>query len=111
MRSRSAGLGAGPDAATASASGNPVVFRANGERYEPAALPAVDVARILERAEELGPDWPALAREIQYSPRGTFFVYRRDGGDRIADVRGLDELSVAPLLEALTACSRPHRPR
>jgi len=42
------------------------------------SLPAADVDRILTLAETFIPDWPALARELQFSPRGTFFVYRRD---------------------------------
>ncbi len=42
------------------------------------SLPAADVDRILAQAETFVPDWPALAREIQHSPKGTFFVYRRD---------------------------------
>jgi methylenetetrahydrofolate reductase (NADPH) len=42
------------------------------------SLPAADVDRILAQAETFAPDWPALARELQFSPRGTFFVYRRD---------------------------------
>ena len=41
-------------------------------------LPAADVERILAMAETFASDWPALARELQFSPKGTFFVYRRD---------------------------------
>ena len=41
-------------------------------------LPAADVDRILALAETLAPSWPDLAREVQHSPKGTFFVYRRD---------------------------------
>ncbi len=41
-------------------------------------LPAVDVDRILALAETFAPSWPDLAREVQHSPQGTFFVYRRD---------------------------------
>ncbi len=39
---------------------------------------AADIGRILEMAEAFGPDWPALAGKVQHSPKGTFFVYRRD---------------------------------
>ena len=42
------------------------------------ALAAADVDRILALAASFGPSWPDLAREVQHSPRGTFFVYRRD---------------------------------
>ncbi len=42
------------------------------------SLPAADVDRILGQAETFAPDWEALAREVQHSPAGTFFVYRRD---------------------------------
>ncbi len=42
------------------------------------SLAAADVGRILEMADALAPDWASLARELQHSPRGTFFVYRRD---------------------------------
>ncbi len=42
------------------------------------SLPAADVDRILALAQTFGADWPALAREVQHSPSGTFFVYRRD---------------------------------
>jgi methylenetetrahydrofolate reductase (NADPH) len=42
------------------------------------SLPAADVERILALAASFAPDWPALARELQFSPQGTFFVYRRD---------------------------------
>jgi methylenetetrahydrofolate reductase (NADPH) len=42
------------------------------------SLPAADVERILVLAETFTPDWQALAREMQFSPQGTFFVYRRD---------------------------------
>ncbi len=42
------------------------------------SLPAADVDRILALADAFAPDWPALARELQYSPKGTFFAYRRD---------------------------------
>lgn len=41
-------------------------------------LPAADVERILALADAFAPDWSALVRELQYSPAGTFFVYRRD---------------------------------
>ena len=41
-------------------------------------LPAADVDRILALAETFAPSWPDLAREVQHSPKGTFFVYRRD---------------------------------
>jgi methylenetetrahydrofolate reductase (NADPH) len=41
-------------------------------------LPAADVDRILAMAETFAPAWPDLAREVQHSPKGTFFVYRRD---------------------------------
>ena len=41
-------------------------------------LPAADVDRILVMAESFGPTWADLAREVQHSPKGTFFVYRRD---------------------------------
>jgi methylenetetrahydrofolate reductase (NADPH) len=41
-------------------------------------LPAADVDRILAMAETFAPSWPDLAREVQHSPKGTFFVYRRD---------------------------------
>ena len=43
-------------------------------------LPAADVDRILALAETFAPSWPDLAREVQHSPAGTFFVYRRDQG-------------------------------
>jgi methylenetetrahydrofolate reductase (NADPH) len=42
------------------------------------ALGAADVERILALAASFAPDWPALAKEIQFSPQGTFFVYRGD---------------------------------
>jgi methylenetetrahydrofolate reductase (NADPH) len=42
------------------------------------SLPAADVDHILAMAESLAPSWPDLAREVQHSPKGTFFVYRRD---------------------------------
>ena len=42
------------------------------------SLPAADVDRVLEMAESFAPSWMDLAREVQHSPRGTFFVYRRD---------------------------------
>jgi methylenetetrahydrofolate reductase (NADPH) len=41
-------------------------------------LPAADVERILAMAETFASDWPDLAREVQHSPKGTFFVYGRD---------------------------------
>ena len=41
-------------------------------------LPAADVDRILVMAESFGPTWADLAREVQHSPKGTFFAYRRD---------------------------------
>ena len=41
-------------------------------------LPAADVDRILALAETFAPSWADLAREVQHSPKGTFFVYRRD---------------------------------
>jgi methylenetetrahydrofolate reductase (NADPH) len=41
-------------------------------------LPAADVQRILALADTFTPDWSTLARELQFSPAGTFFVYRRD---------------------------------
>jgi len=44
------------------------------------SLPAADVDRILAMAETFGPSWPDLAREVQHSPKGTFFVYQRDPG-------------------------------
>ncbi len=42
------------------------------------SLPAADVDRILAMAETFRPDWATLAKEVQHSPAGTFFVYRRD---------------------------------
>jgi methylenetetrahydrofolate reductase (NADPH) len=42
------------------------------------SLPAADVDRILGMAEAFAPDWAALAKGVQHSPAGTFFVYRRD---------------------------------
>ena len=42
------------------------------------SLPAADVDRILGMADTFAPDWAALAKEVQHSPAGTFFVYRRD---------------------------------
>jgi methylenetetrahydrofolate reductase (NADPH) len=42
------------------------------------SLNAADVEKVLAQAEAFAPDWPALAREVQFSPRGTFFAYRRD---------------------------------
>ena len=42
------------------------------------SLPAADVDRILAMAETFTPDWATLAKEVQHSPAGTFFVYRRD---------------------------------
>jgi methylenetetrahydrofolate reductase (NADPH) len=42
------------------------------------SLPAADVDRILAMAESFAPSWRDLAREVQHSPKGTFFVYRRD---------------------------------
>jgi methylenetetrahydrofolate reductase (NADPH) len=42
------------------------------------SLPAADVDRILAMAESFAPSWPDLAREVQHSPKGTFFAYRRD---------------------------------
>jgi methylenetetrahydrofolate reductase (NADPH) len=41
-------------------------------------LPAGDVEKILAMADAFAPDWPALAKGLQFSPRGTFFAYRRD---------------------------------
>jgi len=41
-------------------------------------LPAGDVEKILAMADAFAPDWPALAKELQHSPKGTFFAYRRD---------------------------------
>ena len=41
-------------------------------------LPAGDVDKILAVADTFAPDWPALAKELQHSPKGTFFAYRRD---------------------------------
>jgi methylenetetrahydrofolate reductase (NADPH) len=41
-------------------------------------VPAADVDRILALAEGFLPDWQVLARELQHSPKGTFFVFRRD---------------------------------
>ena len=52
------------------------------------SLPAADVDRILALAETFAPDWPALAKELQHSPAGTFFVYRRDPATGL----GTDEL-------------------
>ncbi len=54
------------------------------------SLPAADVERILEMAASFAPDWPALAREVQHSPRGTFFLYRRDAATGL----GTDELDL-----------------
>jgi methylenetetrahydrofolate reductase (NADPH) len=42
------------------------------------SLPAADVDRILVQAATFAADWPALAKEVQHSPAGTFFAYRRD---------------------------------
>jgi methylenetetrahydrofolate reductase (NADPH) len=42
------------------------------------SLAAPDVEKVLAMADALAPDWPALARDVQFSPRGTFFAYRRD---------------------------------
>jgi len=39
---------------------------------------ASDIDRILTMADALAPDWQALAREVQDSPKGTFFPYGRD---------------------------------
>ena len=52
------------------------------------SLPAADVERILEMADSFAPDWPVLAKEVQHSPNGTFFVYRRDAATGL----GTDEL-------------------
>ena len=41
-------------------------------------LPAADVDRILALAETFAPDWAELAKDVQHSPAGTFFVYKRD---------------------------------
>jgi methylenetetrahydrofolate reductase (NADPH) len=66
------------------------------------SLPAADVERILALADAFAPDWPALARELQFSPRGTFFAYRRDPATGL----GTDELdpgyarSLAPAARA-----------
>lgn len=51
-------------------------------------LPAVDVDRVLALADGFAPDWPDLAREVQHSPKGTFFAYRRDPATGL----GTDEL-------------------
>ncbi len=42
------------------------------------SLPAADVDRILALADTFAADWATLAKEVQHSPAGTFFVYRRD---------------------------------
>ncbi len=42
------------------------------------SLPAGDVDRILALADGFARDWDALAKEVQHSPAGTFFVYRRE---------------------------------
>jgi methylenetetrahydrofolate reductase (NADPH) len=42
------------------------------------SLPAADVDRILAMADTFTADWEILAKEVQHSPAGTFFVYRRD---------------------------------
>jgi len=52
------------------------------------SLPAADVDKILALAETFAPSWPDLAREVQHSPKGTFFVYRRDPATGL----GTDEL-------------------
>jgi len=64
-------------------------------------LTAADVDRILALATELAPDWPALAREVQHPPRGTFYVYRRDPATGL----GTDELDPR-YARSLTAAAR-----
>ena len=41
-------------------------------------------------AESFAPSWRDLAREVQHSPKGTFFVYRRD------PLRGLNSDDLDP---------------
>jgi len=56
-------------------------------------LRAADIDAVLSRAAELEPDWPALAREVQFAPRGAFRLFRDDPAGGLAT----DELAPAYL--------------
>jgi methylenetetrahydrofolate reductase (NADPH) len=61
----------------------------NGAHIEGLNLKYPDVSEIMERAEAIGDNWRDLAEELDYSPKGTYFLFRssehfdftRNGGE------------------------------